>query len=310
VADVQKKLTKHQIHNLNVSDFTDQIEKQDEENTMALRLSSFLLIGVSRIFSQKVHYLLQDCNEAYTKITLAFKPSNVDMAPISRNQAIKAITDSNLMEDTGVCGLDLDLELNLTDADWAAGGERLSQSQASWADITLPDVVTQGTDEGKPWEEEDPLFFGGALEAGDNPLDLNYEVDAEQLRDEMVEEPEVRRDSDGSSLRGPPGRQSELDGAGAGDLEMPEVDFEPEAAAARESEAHKLSFGDEAAAGMPTPLRLSEHGELEFDSPDLEMASQLQVSARRPLPAALLPPHAALRPPPSIPHHPPSARSP
>ena len=270
VADVQKKLTKLQINSYNVSDFTDQIQKQDEEDAMALRLSSFLLIGVSRIFSQKVHILLQDCNEAYTKITLAFKPSNVDMAPISRNQAIKAITDSNLVEDTGISGLDLDLELNLTDADWAAGGDRLSQSQASWADITLPDVVTQGTDEGKLWEEEDPLFYGGAMEAGDNPLDLNYDLDAEQLRDEMVEDPEIRRDSDGSSLRAPPGRESGFDGMDAGELDMPDVDFEPETAAARESEAHKLSMGDDEA-GAPTPLRLSENGELEFDSPNLEV---------------------------------------
>lgn len=267
---MQKKLTKLQINSYNVSEFTDQIQKQDEEDAMALRLSSFLLIGVSRIFSQKVHILLQDCNEAYTKITLAFKPSNVDMAPVSRNQAIKAITDSNLMEDTGISGLDLDLELNLTDADWAAGGERLSQSQASWADITLPDVVTQGTDEGKQWEEEDPLFYGGAMEAGDNPLDLNYDLDAEQLRDEMVEEPEIRRDSDGSSLRAPPGRQSALDGMDAEQLDMPDIDFEPEAAAARESDAHKLSMGDDEA-GLPTPLRLSQNGELEFDSPNLEV---------------------------------------
>ena len=275
---MQKKLTKLQINSYNVSEFTDQIQKQDEEDAMALRLSSFLLIGVSRIFSQKVHILLQDCNEAYTKITLAFKPSNVDMAPVSRNQAIKAITDSNLMEDTGISGLDLDLELNLTDADWAAGGERLSQSQASWADITLPDVVTQGTDEGKQWEEEDPLFYGGAMEAGDNPLDLNYDLDAEQLRDEMVEEPEIRRDSDGSSLRALPGRQSAFDGMDAEQLDMPDIDFEPEAAAARESDAHKLSMGDDEAAGLPTPLRLSQNGELEFDSPNLEVREMERAS--------------------------------
>ena len=96
----------------------------------------------------------QDCNEAYTKITLAFKPSNVDMAPISRNAQLKAITDSSLLEDATISGLDLDLELNLADVDWVADGERLSQSQVSWADITLPDVVTQGTADGKQWEDE------------------------------------------------------------------------------------------------------------------------------------------------------------
>jgi hypothetical protein len=67
---------------------------------MALRLSSFLLIGVSRIFSQKVHILLQDCNEAYTKLTLAFKPSDVDMAPVNKSALTNAITDKNLAGDS------------------------------------------------------------------------------------------------------------------------------------------------------------------------------------------------------------------
>jgi hypothetical protein len=53
----------------------------------------------------------------------------VDMAPVNRNTQINAITDKNLCEDNGISGLDLDLELNLTDADWVAGAERLSQSQ-------------------------------------------------------------------------------------------------------------------------------------------------------------------------------------
>ena len=62
-------------------------------------------------------------------LTLAFqtKNSDVDMAPVNRNAQINAITDKNLCEDTGISGLDLDLELNLTDADWVAGAERLSQ---------------------------------------------------------------------------------------------------------------------------------------------------------------------------------------
>jgi len=207
--EIQKKLNKQQINACNVAELTSQIREQDDGETMALRLSSFLLIGVSRIFSQKVHHLLQDCGDAYAKITLAFKPSNVDMAPMSKNAQIRQITDNNLLEDSGV-GLDLDLELNLTDADWVMG-DKLSQSQASWADITLPDVVTMGNEDGRQWEDEDPLFFGGAMEAGDNPLDVNYDADPELMRDEMMEEPEVRRDSDGSALNVAPGRQSELD---------------------------------------------------------------------------------------------------
>ena len=47
------------------------------------------------------------------------------------------------------------------------------------------------------------------MEAGDNPLDVNYDIDTEQLRDEMIEKPEKRRDSDGSELKiGGAGRSS------------------------------------------------------------------------------------------------------
>jgi len=61
--------------------------------TQALRLSSFMLIGVSRIWSQKVIHLLHDCGEAYAKITVAFKPSNVDLKDVSKSAQLRAITD-------------------------------------------------------------------------------------------------------------------------------------------------------------------------------------------------------------------------
>lgn len=37
---------------------------------MALRLSSHLLVGLSRIYTRKVHFLFTDCNEALSKITM------------------------------------------------------------------------------------------------------------------------------------------------------------------------------------------------------------------------------------------------
>ena len=277
--EVQKKLSKPQIMQYNVSEFTDQIQKQDDEDTMALRLSSFLLIGVSRIFSQKVQILLSDCTEAYGRLTLAFKPSNVDMAPISRNAQLKAITDSNLLEDTGITGLeDLDLELDVKDADWAVGSQNVSQSQASLADITLPDVVTQRTDDARQWEDEDPLFYGGDMGGGDNPLDVDYDLDTENLRDDdaMVEEPEVRRDSDGSAMQ--MGGEGELDVLDPSAMDMPDIDFAAEdVELARESQAHQLSMAADSA-GLPTPVRVSGGG-LDFDSPAIE--AQLPRRAKK-----------------------------
>ena len=152
------------------------------------------------------------------------------------------------------------------------------RSQASLADITLPDVITQGSNDDKQWEDEDPLFFGGAIEAGDNPLDVNYDMDVEQMRSEMVEEPEVRRDSDGSALKVPSARPSGLDEAmEPSQFDMPDIDFEPEPAAARESEAHALSLGGDSAG--PTPMRTSEDG-LEFDTPKIEVKKAKKGKAK------------------------------
>lgn len=47
---------------------TGQIESPTEQ--MALRLSSHLLVGLSRIYTKKVQFLFMDCNEALSKITL------------------------------------------------------------------------------------------------------------------------------------------------------------------------------------------------------------------------------------------------
>lgn len=47
-----------------------------EIETMALRLSGQLLLGVVRIYSRKAKYLLDDCNEALLKIKMvSFNPS-------------------------------------------------------------------------------------------------------------------------------------------------------------------------------------------------------------------------------------------
>jgi hypothetical protein len=43
---------------------------EQEGESMALRLSGQLLLGVVRIYSRKAKYLLDDCNEALIKIKL------------------------------------------------------------------------------------------------------------------------------------------------------------------------------------------------------------------------------------------------
>lgn len=44
---------------------------------MALRTTGHLLLGIVRIYSRKAKYLLADCNEAFLKIKMAFRPGQV-----------------------------------------------------------------------------------------------------------------------------------------------------------------------------------------------------------------------------------------
>lgn len=59
---------------------------------MALRTSGHLLLGVVRIYSRKAKYLLADCNEAFVKIKMAFRPGVVDLPEENREAAMSAIT--------------------------------------------------------------------------------------------------------------------------------------------------------------------------------------------------------------------------
>ncbi|OMJ24802.1 Cohesin subunit rad21 [Smittium culicis] len=57
---------------------------------LALRLSGQLLLGVSKIYSKKAKYLMEDCSEALLKIKMAFRSGVVDIleATIAQRNAI------------------------------------------------------------------------------------------------------------------------------------------------------------------------------------------------------------------------------
>lgn len=86
-AHMEKKVPKLQIMSTNIPDSVDSIENPTVP--MALRVSGHLLLGVVRIFSRKVNYLLTDCSEAMVKIKDAFRgPGTVDMpGATTRNYA-------------------------------------------------------------------------------------------------------------------------------------------------------------------------------------------------------------------------------
>lgn len=77
-----KKLTKAHVFETNLEDSVESIISPQVK--MALRTSGHLLLGVVRIYNRKAKYLLADCNEAFVKIKMAFRPGVVDLPEENR----------------------------------------------------------------------------------------------------------------------------------------------------------------------------------------------------------------------------------
>ena len=67
-----KKLGRTQIFSADIAKSVDDIVNPTVP--LALRVSGHLLLGVVRIYSRKVKYLMKDCDEAMVKIKMAFRP--------------------------------------------------------------------------------------------------------------------------------------------------------------------------------------------------------------------------------------------
>lgn len=108
-AHMQSKLTKTMVFGIDVRKAVDKI--MAPEAPMALRLTSNLLLGVCRVLSRKTKYLLQESNEAITKMKLTFRKgatSNLDLPADENNANFNAIT---LDADTPARAPLLDLDL-------------------------------------------------------------------------------------------------------------------------------------------------------------------------------------------------------
>ncbi|KAF3788569.1 Sister chromatid cohesion 1 protein 4 [Nymphaea thermarum] len=67
-AHLQRKLKKAQVLHTDIPSSVDYIIKDPIEVPIALRISGYLLVGVARIYSKKVDYLYDDCNEILGKL--------------------------------------------------------------------------------------------------------------------------------------------------------------------------------------------------------------------------------------------------
>uniref|UniRef100_A0A6P4EEL5 Double-strand-break repair protein rad21 homolog n=1 Tax=Drosophila rhopaloa TaxID=1041015 RepID=A0A6P4EEL5_DRORH len=92
-----KKITKAHVFETNIEKSVEGILQPKVK--LALRTSGHLLLGVVRIYSRKAKYLLADCNEAFVKIKMAFRPGLVDLPEGHREANVNAITLPEVFHD-------------------------------------------------------------------------------------------------------------------------------------------------------------------------------------------------------------------
>uniref|UniRef100_A0A0R3RS74 Double-strand-break repair protein rad21 homolog n=1 Tax=Elaeophora elaphi TaxID=1147741 RepID=A0A0R3RS74_9BILA len=169
----EKKLSKAQIYETNVQDAVDEILKPKVK--MALRTTGHLLLGIVRIYSRKAKYLLADCNEAFLKIKMAFRPGQVELDEDGQQAASAAINLPEVFHDFDAALPDFN-ELDMH--------SQIHINQSRIDDITLKeDLIPEATD--MPFGAE----FGGD-DFGESSLGLFSDVNIEEPRERISYAPE------------------------------------------------------------------------------------------------------------------------
>ncbi|KAL5034509.1 hypothetical protein BDV3_004073 [Batrachochytrium dendrobatidis] len=169
----ERKLSKTQFLQTNIQNSITAILGTNGES-MALRLTGQLLLGVVRIFSRKARYLLEDCNEALIKIKMAFRPGMVDM---TEEQAVATVNNITLAESMTEFDILLpepriDLMPLLSQKTTAASALNMSRMQ----DITLIEPAFFSASQREDLLA-DPVSneMAVGMELEDNAFDLHFE---------------------------------------------------------------------------------------------------------------------------------------
>jgi cohesin complex subunit SCC1 len=94
-----KKLGRKQVFTTDIAMSVDTI--CNPAVPLALRVSGHLLLGVVRIYSHQVKFLMRDCEEAMVKIKLAFRPEGEGQAEDAQEYNYNVMDDGNGIGNTG-----------------------------------------------------------------------------------------------------------------------------------------------------------------------------------------------------------------
>ncbi|XP_050412571.1 double-strand-break repair protein rad21 homolog isoform X1 [Patella vulgata] len=170
-----KKLTKAHVFETNIDSSVEAILKPKVK--MALRTSGHLLLGVVRIYSRKAKYLLADCNEAFVKIKMAFRPGVVDLPEENREAAVAAITLQENFHDFETTLADLeDLDVQAQFSVNQSRPEEITMRE-DYANITLLNDDGFGEDDDLGGEIDESeiclIMYGFKTCLRDHPLDFD-----------------------------------------------------------------------------------------------------------------------------------------
>lgn len=157
---MDKKVPKLQIIQTNIPESVQSI--QNPSVPMALRVSGHLLLGVVRVFSRKVTYLLTDCSEALVKIKDAFRaPGGVELAPGAGTKNYEEITRHEQFEDEMDLDADLASQLFATDEDDALAGIAIPDAPDELypADVDADPAAEEEAEEGFGANNNFEVFF-------------------------------------------------------------------------------------------------------------------------------------------------------
>jgi cohesin complex subunit SCC1 len=205
-----KKLGRPQIFSTDIALSVDSIVNPSVP--LALRVSGHLLLGVVRIYSRKVKYLMHDCHEAMVKIKMAFSNNSGQIKEVvvdldftkTDNLNISnfgEVTESYLLDDPQPFAIPFDLHAlqNLAPEEWVLAGEQ-EESQTIDTEARRAMNLSQIFEENKEEQEEqwtafDPDDEGNVVDEGkvDGRNSPSSEVELVRRADESIATSDTRR---------------------------------------------------------------------------------------------------------------------
>jgi cohesin complex subunit SCC1 len=215
-----KKLGRPQIFACDLAESVDHIVHP--KVPLALRVSGHLLLGVVRIYSRKVKYLMNDAHEAVIKIKMAFRPNAqqsekaaVDMQPRNNQQDINMVPNFGEYHEV-LLELDADFQVP-TDINgeaaahlWISGDDGESHDPRASARLQATSSMDEDQSLDLTMQSEDTLLRRPAVQnwtAFDPDEDEEDEEEMERERNEneedKVSDVEITRAADDSHLSDP-----------------------------------------------------------------------------------------------------------